>query len=370
MNKRTEQAFCLALLVFSVIVRGCCSEGLQPSALIRLFETPKAEAAPAEVWSVELLAAAPADAAETLPAASKKEPEPTAPSPDRQSALEANPEEEKVQAASFAEEASEAVPAEPPSQDPDPLRFTAEEAERITVAGSYAADVDRSALLCRETKLDFSAEGPKVLIVHTHSSEAYTPEPGWEYTASDELRTEQAEYSVIRVGSRIAELLNAAGIETLHDTALNDYPVYSGSYDRMLRTIEDYLARYPSIRMVLDIHRDAASNPDGTPFAAVSVQNGERCARLMLVVGTDGCGMPHPDWQENLANALKLQALVERTAPGLCRDIDLRTERFNQHETPGSLIVEFGSTGNTLQEALRSADYLSAALILLIQRGV
>lgn len=342
MNKRTEQAFCLALLIFSVVVRCCCSQGFELRALACLFPEKRTEAAPVEVYTVELLNAKPEQTAVEAPITTQAEPEAPA-------SLAPQPDEP-----------------EPPSPV-QPLTFTAEEATHIGVSGNTGLNPDRQTLLCRPSGLDFSGEGPKVLIVHTHSSEAYTPEPGWEYTPSDELRTGQPEFSVIRLGCRIAELLNTAGIETLHDTALNDYPVYSGSYDRMLRTIEGYLAQYPTIQMVLDIHRDAASNPDGTPFAAVSEQNGERCAKLMLVIGTDGCGMPHPDWQENLANALKLQALVERNAPGLCRDIDLRTERFNQHETPGSMIVEFGSTGNTLQEALRSADYLSAALIQLIQ---
>ena len=87
----------------------------------------------------------------------------------------------------------------------------------------------------------------------------------------------------------------------------------------------------------------------------------------MLVVGTDEGGLSHPDWQENLANALKLQALLNRAAPGLCRSLDLRTERFNQHETPGSLLIEIGSTGNTLAEALRSARILADALIVQIR---
>ena len=95
--------------------------------------------------------------------------------------------------------------------------------------------------------------------------------------------------------------------------------------------------------------------------------DGEACAELMLVVGTDEGGLPHPDWQENLANALKLQALLNRSAPGLCRDLDLRTELFNQHETPGSLLVEVGASGNTLAEALRSARILANALVTLIR---
>ena len=222
--------------------------------------------------------------------------------------------------------------------------------------------MDKAALLTRPSALSAKADGPKVLIVHTHTSEAYTPEPGWEYESSDPLRTGDAEHSVVRLGTRVAELLNAHGIETLHDTALNDYPSYNGAYERMRQTIEGYLAQYPSIEMVLDLHRDAANDPAGMPVAFTAEVDGARCAQLMLVVGSDEGGLTHPDWKENLANALKLQALLNRIAPGLCRDIDLRTERFNQHETPGSLLVEFGCTGNTLAEALRSADYLAQAL--------
>ena len=222
--------------------------------------------------------------------------------------------------------------------------------------------MDKAALLTRPSALTAKADGPRVLIVHTHTSEAYTPEPGWEYESSDPLRTGDAEHSVVRLGTRVAELLNAHGIETLHDTALNDYPSYNGAYERMRQTIEGYLAQYPSIEMVLDLHRDAANDPAGMPVAFTAEVDGARCAQLMLVVGSDEGGLTHPDWKENLANALKLQALLNRIAPGLCRDIDLRTERFNQHETPGSLLVEFGCTGNTLAEALRSADYLAQAL--------
>ena len=142
---------------------------------------------------------------------------------------------------------------------------------------------------------------------------------------------------------------------------------YNGAYERMRQTIEGYLAAYPTIQMVLDLHRDAAEDAGGVPVALTAYPDGEACAELMLVVGTDEGGLPHPDWQENLANALKLQALLNRSAPGLCRDLDLRTERFNQHETPGSLLVEVGASGNTLAEALRSARILGNALVKLIR---
>ena len=243
-----------------------------------------------------------------------------------------------------------------------PPSFSAAEADAIAIGGASTYSVDKRTLLTRETALELDGENPKVLIVHTHSCEAYTPEEGWEYTSSDPFRTEDAERSVIRIGTRLTEILNEYGVGAIHVTELNDSPSYNGAYERMRQTIEAYLAKYPSIQMVLDVHRDAADDPAGMPVSFAATVDGARCAQLMLVVGTDEGGLTHPDWQENLANALKMQALLNRMAPGLCRDIDLRTERFNQHETPGSLLVEFGCTGNTLAEALRSAEYFGRAV--------
>ena len=210
-------------------------------------------------------------------------------------------------------------------------------------------------------------DGPKVLIVHTHSSEAYTQETGWEYEESDLLRTEEPSRSIIRVGDEIASVLESHGIEVLHDTALNDYPTYNGAYARMETTIERYLKEYPSIQMVLDVHRDAAADAAGNQVDFTTQLDGESCAQIMLVVGTDQGGLTHPGWQENLANALKLQALLNRRYPGLCRDLDLRTERFNQHETSGSLLAEFGSTGNTLREAIRAGRCFAEGVAELIE---
>lgn len=327
MNERKLRRFCTAMILFAMLTRLLGGVGAGRFA----FSEDSAEAE-TRVWPVRLLAAKPADEPSDeiaeLPAENSEPPE-------RQIAAEVT----KL-----------------------PEAFSTAEADAITIAGACSYAVDKAALLTRPSALTAKADGPKVLIVHTHTSEAYTPEPGWEYESSDPLRTGDAEHSVVRLGTRVAELLNAHGIETLHDTALNDYPSYNGAYERMRQTIEGYLTQYPSIEMVLDLHRDAANDPAGMPVAFTAEVDGARCAQLMLVVGTDEGGLTHPDWKENLANALKLQALLNRIAPGLCRDIDLRTERFNQHETPGSLLVEFGCTGNTLAEALRSADYLAQAL--------
>lgn len=253
---------------------------------------------------------------------------------------------------------AEEAPDEPEPQPEPLLPETLAAAEQITVAGGCTYTFDQSALLARPSAMDLSGEGPKVLIVHTHGSEAYTPEPGWEYQALVDHRTLDTDRSVIAVGDALAAALEARGIEVLHDRTLNDYPSYNDAYWTCLRKIEDWQAQYPGIQMVIDLHRDAVEDPAGGAKALSCVQNGETAAQLMLVVGTDQGGLSHPDWQENLANALKLQSVLEGHYPGLCRSLDLRTERFNQHAAPGSVLVEVGTNGNTLRQALRSAEFL------------
>ena len=342
--------FCLALMATAMLVR--------LAGQAEAYLAFKKASAPT-LWRVDVEAApVPLVHTEPAPAGLPANPAPTPDEPSEQAADDPAPAEPSV-----IEEAPAPAEAEP---SPEPLTFSPEEAEAIAVAGGCTYAFDKQALLTRPSALDFSGGGPKILIVHTHASEAYTPEDGFSYEPSGELRTQDETRSVIRVGSEIARILEDAGIETLHDTTPNDYPSYNGSYARMETIIEGYLAEYPSIQMVLDVHRDAVEDSAGFPAALSCTINGENCARLMLVVGTDEGGLRHPDWQENLANALKLQALLNRAAPGLCRDIDLRTERFNQHETKGSLLCEFGASGNTLSQALRTARVFADALITFV----
>ena len=235
-------------------------------------------------------------------------------------------------------------------------------ARTVSVAGACTYSYDKAALLARPSRMDFSGEGPHVLIVHTHGTEAYTPSQDLSYTATTAYRTLEADKSVIRVGQALAETLEAKGISVIHDTSINDYPSYNTSYWNTLQKIQQWQAQYPSLQMVIDIHRDAAEDDSGNAMALSAQAEGESCARLMLVVGTDQGGLSHPNWQENLANALKLQSVLEGAYPGLCRSIDLRTERFNQHAAPGSILVEVGTQGNTLPQALASAKLLGEAI--------
>lgn len=205
-------------------------------------------------------------------------------------------------------------------------------------------------------------EGPQILIVHTHGSEAYTMPPGQEYEPSGESRTTDTSLNVVRVGDELAKTLEEAGLTVLHDPTLHDYPEYSGAYGRSLDAVNAYLAEYPTISFVLDVHRDAISDGDGTPYKVVSGVAGLNAAQMSFVIGTDGGGLEHPDWRENLKLAAAIQQRLTADSPTLMRPITVRNSRYNQHTTPGSLLVEMGAAGNSLDEALLSARLLGKAL--------
>ena len=210
-------------------------------------------------------------------------------------------------------------------------------------------------------------DGPKVLIVHTHGSEAYTMPPGQEYEASGDCRTTDCDYNVVRVGDELARVLEDAGISVLHDPTLHDYPEYSGAYGRSLDAVEKAMAEHPSITFVLDVHRDAISDGDGSPYKVVSNVAGVNTAQMSMVIGTDGGGLDHPEWQENLKLAAAVQQKLLDSYPTLMRPITVRNSRYNQHVTPGALLVEMGAAGNSLDEAMLSARLFGEALAEVIQ---
>lgn len=240
-------------------------------------------------------------------------------------------------------------------------------AEGVHVKNSTSYEFDIEALLNGEINITLSSGEPQVLILHTHGSEAYSPDGDDVYTPSDPSRTEDTDYNVVRVGEELASALESCGVSVIHDRELYDYPSYSGSYSRSLESIKSYLEQYPSIKLVIDIHRDALESETGTIYKTVADIDGDATAQVMLVVGTDEAGLEHPQWQENLKLALRMQAAMNQSYPTLARPISLRTSRFNQHATTGSLLVEIGCSGNTLQEALNAVRLFaeSAAKVIL-----
>lgn len=234
------------------------------------------------------------------------------------------------------------------------------DAVAVKNATTYTFDVNE--LLNEPLSFKFEGNKPEILIIHSHTSEAYTSTDKNYYLPTDPDRTEDINYNVVRVGSEIAETLKKNGIESLHDISLHDYPSYNGSYKSALASVEKYLQEYPSIKMVLDIHRDAMVQPDGTKLKLVADINGEKAAQIMLLTGTNQGGLEHPNWRENLKFAVKLQKVINDMYPSLARPVSLTKERYNTHTTKGSLIVEIGTSGNTLEEALVSARLLGEAV--------
>lgn len=272
---------------------------------------------------------------------------------------------------------AEAAPAPPPETAPQlppdeetqptepvenrtPATFSPEDGSSVSLRNSADCSVDVTQALLTPLLWDLTEKEPSVLIVHTHSTESYVNTEG--YTESSAYRTLDDRYNVISVGDRLAEELESRGISVIHDRTVHDYPSYNGSYNLARETIEEYLIKYPSISLVLDLHRDAATDGEGNQVAQ-SLSTGEgSAAKLMLVLGTDTAGLPHPNWQENFSLAVKLQAQLEKVQPGICRPMSLRSSRFNQDLTGGAVLVEMGAAGNTRQEALLSAKILAQAI--------
>ena len=250
----------------------------------------------------------------------------------------------------------------PEDRPEEAVSFTPEEAEAIAFRGSCTYEVDKAALLL--APLDWpNAPGPRVLIIHSHSCESYTQSEGHSYIPDANFRTLDLENNVIAVGDALAEALEALGVEVLHDRTLNDYPDYNRSYAVAREKIQAYLEQYPSIVMVLDLHRDALENP----VRETVERDGQTLAPLMLVVGTDQGGLNHPHWEDNLSCGLKLQAIGNRDEPSLFKRLSFRKERFNGDLSPGALIVEVGSTENTLPEAIASMPYLAGYVAELLR---
>lgn len=219
--------------------------------------------------------------------------------------------------------------------------------------------VDLSAALAAQLNIPLPTEGPQILIVHTHGTEAYTPDGSDTYTPSDNnSRTLEQNQSIIRVGDEMEKVFTEMGLSVLHDKGIYDYPKYSGSYSRSGPVIQEYLKKYPSLKLVLDVHRDALVGQDGTVYKAVTKVDGVKTAQVMLVLGS---GEGHPNWTANLALAVRIQRSLDTLYPTLARPITLRGSVYNQNLTPGSLLVEVGSHGNTLQEALAGARCFARA---------
>lgn len=246
-------------------------------------------------------------------------------------------------------EQAEAAPEQETADSGEILETTIQGGLSVNNATAYWVDVTE--ILSAGPGLSLPQGEPQILIIHTHSSEAYTQAGLDRYEPSDTNRTENTEFNIVRIGDELTEIFQQAGLNVIHDRGIYDYPSYTGSYTRSGQAIEQYLRDYPSIQMVIDIHRDALGTDD-VVYKTMAEEDGVCASQVMLLIGTDESGLEHPNWRQNLAVALYMQNAVNARHPTLMRPIALVQQRYNQHLSPGSMILEVGSNGNTLQEAL------------------
>lgn len=232
----------------------------------------------------------------------------------------------------------------------------------VAIGNETSYGVDLEAMLGSEPQFEFRGNGPKILITHTHATESYAPNGAEVYDVTRGDRDEDKTKNVVAVGQRMKKVFEDYGIETIHDEILHDVPSFNGSYAHSLNTVSEYIEKYPSIQIVFDIHRDSIVYDDKTKAKTVTEIDEERAAQLMFVVGTDANGLEHPNWRENMKSAVWFQKVISERYPTLMRHINLRKERFNGHTTEASMIIEVGTSGNSLDEALYGIELATEAL--------
>ncbi|MGN0664913.1 MAG: stage II sporulation protein P [Huintestinicola sp.] len=210
--------------------------------------------------------------------------------------------------------------------------------------------------------MDFSVETgtgpdePQILIMHTHTTECYEPYRRSSYDPDFLSRTTDSSKNMTAVGEAMARIFEARGISTLHDTTVHDHPSYNGSYDRSRETVTALLKKYPSIKVVLDVHRDAIERENGERIAPTAEINGRSSAQVMLICGCDDGTMGMPDCMKNLAAAGAFQRAMESRYNGLTRPVLFDYRQYNQDLTTGSLLIEVGGHANSLDQALYAGE--------------
>ena len=209
---------------------------------------------------------------------------------------------------------------------------------------------------------------PLVLIVHTHGTEAFSPDGIGYYDPSKEVaRSGDTESNVVSLGEIVAKILNENGIPTVHCDIMHDAKGYTGAYDRSAEAIKEYLDRYPSIRYVIDIHRDAVVRSSGELVRPVVQTDEGASAQIMFVVGTGVNSEKCAGWEGNLALAQRVRGELNSKIGNICRPTCLRDSSYNQYLSAYSMLIEIGAAGNTHGEAVLAAKTAAKALAAVIK---
>lgn len=190
------------------------------------------------------------------------------------------------------------------------------------------------------------SDTPQAIIYCTHTSEEY----------QDGKRVNGQAGGVLEAARTLAESLEGLGIRVLLDETLHDIS-YNDSYSSSLNKLSELKQAYPEIELLIDVHRDSS-----IPGVNYTLRNDSGAyAKMMLIIGSDE-NLPHPNWQQNRAFAQQVQAAADQLQSGIMREARIYNGRYNQHLGSKAILVEIGSTDNTLEEAKRSAQVLAEAI--------
>lgn len=231
-------------------------------------------------------------------------------------------------------------------------------------------DINIKKLLEARSDLTVNKDEPAVLIFHTHTTETYEILDRDFYAVGHKTRSNDSRINMVRVGEEIVKEIEAAGFKAIHDTEIHDSS-YNGAYAHSRKAVEAYLKKYPSIKIVLDIHRDAIQRSDGTKIKPTATVQGKKAAQIMIISGCQEEGGPiegFPDWKQNLVFAVELQNTLEELFEGITRPLYFSPRKYNMDLTTCSLLVEVGSDASTLDEAVYTGRCLGKAVSKILEK--
>ncbi|MEW6524709.1 MAG: stage II sporulation protein P [Bacillota bacterium] len=208
-----------------------------------------------------------------------------------------------------------------------------------------------------ETLVAFRPKTVQVGIYHTHARESFLPELGPRYRHPEDAHTDDVDISVVRLGREIASVLQTEyGIGTVHSLEIHDLAGRVGAYIRSELTASRILREYPTVQLLLDVHRDSQTRAHTTAMV-----DGVSMARVMVVLGTE-----HPNWRNNYEVAKDFLGRLEVLYPGLTIGIYPKPGRYNQQLSAGALLLEVGGVENTMEECLRTAAAIAKVVAQMV----
>ena len=210
---------------------------------------------------------------------------------------------------------------------------------------SSKRDIDFAKLL--DGVVTLTKKSDKILLYNTHTSESYTNSPNYTFEYDGVMRSRNAEYNMLAIAKELDKNLRDKNINSVQNTTPHDYGTYTSAYSKSRMTIESALSNMGGAGLIIDVHRDATADLGYRPVANI---NGVQVAQCMFVVGVGTDSNKNEYWEDNLRLALKLQMIADKIYPGLFRPMYIRNSIYNQDLNKYSLLIEFGATGNTIEE--------------------